>query len=131
MATGTIFVDCPQCGAIASQTYYSRTGERELQCSMCGYDLRSELVVPGKGANEEAPRYRTQVHKGFGAYFLQFKSGVGQMGGLKKELAEADLEKFCRRLADPQVDASRSWLTRWNDRTKNVEVVFGRPEPII
>ena len=81
----------------------------------------------------QAKRLLTIGHMSTGVLectFFKFKDGVGQMGGLERELTDEDLEKFRRRLEDVHVDASRSWLTRWNGLSKTIEVIFGTPEPI-
>jgi hypothetical protein len=61
-----------------------------------------------------------------GAYMLKGRNGVSEIGALNRLLTEHFIAQFKQNLRHPDVDAAHSFLTRWNPRSRRVEIVVGK-----
>jgi uncharacterized protein YbaR (Trm112 family) len=140
MASVHDIVACPQCTGDAHYEFYTRTLEESLFCPRCGYiehtrpvmDRRKQKQDPQRRARfkyrrDGEPIFRTTPCAGRGAHCLAQKNGVSTVGANGRRYpTRHQIESFQRDLARPEIDATRSYLTRWNARRRRVEVVVGQ-----
>ena len=139
MASVHDIVACPQCTGDAHYAFYTRTLEELLFCARCGYiehtrpvmDRRKQKQDPQRRAwfkcrADGTPIFRTTPRAGRGAYCLAQKNGVSTVGAASRALTLRMIADFRRDTARPEIDATRSYLTRWNARRRRVEVIVGQ-----
>ncbi len=145
MASVQDSVDFPQCGGRAFVEFYTRTFEEEILCPRCGYcettrpvidrqkqKLDSEHRAWFKQRNDGERICRTTKHAGFGPYYIATKNGFGALGTVNGKLTARITEvtlvtaNFKRDVTRPEIDAHRSFLTRWDPKKRCVEVIVGK-----
>jgi len=118
-------VDCPQCGWRAFYEFQTRTLSTCIFCPRCGYQ---EDASPSKKRKTKAgdPICRTTKRHGQGAYMLKRRNGVSEIGAVHRPLTQRAIARFKLDLKRPEIDAARSFLTRWNPTRRRVEMVVGK-----
>lgn len=118
-------VDCPQCDGHTFYEFQTRMLTENIFCPRCGY---CEDTHPIKNRKTKAGDlvYRTSKRPGMGAYLLKGRNGVSEIGALNRPLTEHVIAQFKQNLRHPDVDAAHSFLTRWNPRSRRVEIVVGK-----
>jgi predicted RNA-binding Zn-ribbon protein involved in translation (DUF1610 family) len=119
-------VKCPQCEFVeADECFDCRARTNDVTCRRCGYTEHDGPVHDESGA---VRGWKNEAKYGAGALFYRGTDGNGVFVCRYLESVEAvtEAEKWLReRLAAGEVDSSVSYLTRWNDKTKKIEVVLG------
>lgn len=116
---------CPQCECSAAfLQFQTRTLTEEIFCPRCGYQETTRPIA--RKAKNGNPVYRTTRRRGYGAYLLKGRNGVGELGALHCPLTTRDVTQFKRDLRHPELDAASSYLARWNPQRRRVEVVAGK-----
>jgi hypothetical protein len=118
-------VDCPQCDGSAFYEFQTRTLVATTFCPRCGYQ---EETHPIKNRKTKAGDlvYRTTKRPGHGAYLLKHRHGVSEIGALHRPLIPLTIVRFKENLKQPGIDAAHSFLTRWNSKCQQIEMVVGR-----
>jgi hypothetical protein len=57
---------------------------------------------------------------------LKRRNGVSEIGVLDRPLTRQAIARFKANLKHPEIDAARSFLTRWNPKRRRVEMVVGK-----
>jgi len=134
MASVLDAIQCPQCGfEEAFYEFYTRSGEEDVFCPLCGYRAWTRLVCDRATGLPKRRRdgewiYRRYERPGYGAYCLAGRSGVSETGCFKKPVTEETIQEFAahvERYAD-QLHVEHCWMSRWNAEAGRVEVVFGQ-----
>jgi predicted RNA-binding Zn-ribbon protein involved in translation (DUF1610 family) len=126
-------VDCPQCGWSAFYEYQTRTLSTTIFCPRCGYQeetrpnkKRKPALSGVEGTKVDSLIYRTRKRPGWGAYQLKRHNGVSEIGAVHRPLTSRTIARFKQDLKHPEIDATQSFLTRWNRRRQRVEMVVGK-----
>ena len=141
-------IECPQCRGQAFVEFQTRTLAESIFCPRCGYSESTRPLIDRQRQKADAqhrewfkrrkdgePIYRTTKRTGFGAYMLAQQNGVSALGVVNCKLTARMTEvtlviaDFKRDIAKPEIDATRSFLTRWNPKTQQVETVVGEIPP--
>lgn len=133
------FEDCPRCGKMGVSDFNCRSHEKWFQCLHCGLTQEIKTLIDRKKSTKERQYYkfnkkggfiqRLFITRAFGAYYIEGRSGRAQFGGLTEDpLDEKVISRFRNVLENPDVDATRSYLTRWDDESKKVIFLIGAPE---
>jgi ribosomal protein S27AE len=139
MASVQDSIDCPQCSGKAFLEFHTRTLEESIFCARCGYSEYTRPIIDRQKQNADSehhawfkrrkdgePIYRTTKRAGFGAYLLAQQNGVSVLGVVNCKLTPRMIANFKRDIARPEIDAARSFLTRWNPKHRCVEAVVGQ-----
>jgi hypothetical protein len=118
-------VDCEQCHGRAFYEFQTRTLTESIFCPRCGYQEETRPIRKRKTKDGE-PVYRTRKRPGMGAYMLKGRNGVSEIGALSRPLTARVTARFKQNLTHPHVDAAHSFLTRWNPKSRRVEMVIGK-----
>jgi ribosomal protein S27AE len=142
MASVQDSIDCPQCGGKAILEVHTRTLAESIFCPRCGYSEQARPLIDRQKQKADAqhrewfkrrkdgePIFRTTKRPGFGAYMLAQQNGVSALGVVNCKLTAKMIVNFKRDIAKPEMDAARSFLTRWNPKTQQVETVVGQIPP--
>lgn len=142
MASVQDSIDCPQCGAKAFLEFHTRTLAESIFCPRCGYSEHTRPLIDRQKQKDDAQHrawfkrrkdgeqiIRTTKRAGFGAYMLAQQNGVSALGIVNCELTARMIANFKRDVAKPGIDAARSFLTRWNPQSHQVEIVVGQIPP--
>lgn len=122
------FIKCPQCGGVVHNEYYYKTGEETEFCFRCG--RWAETLFPSnkeeKAMLPPGERLLTRSRRGLGRCSISGKNGVGRSFSLSEPYSE-EIEKWYQEaMSDETVNPEASYLTRWDEGTKQVIVVHGR-----
>ena len=145
MASVQDSIDCPQCSGKAFLEFHTRTREESIFCARCGYSEHTRpitkvtSVIDRQKQNADSehrawfkrrkdgePIYRTTKRAGCGAYLLTQQSGVSVLGVVNCKVTPRMIANFKSDIARPEIDAARSFLTRWNLKHRCVEAVVGQ-----
>ena len=121
------YVRCEQCGfEHASYDLDCDTSAASVTCRMCGFYTACERAVGSEGK----VTWSYPEQQGFGVLFYSPKNGCGCAAHhLDSEESVQNAERWLRKeIAAGEVEASGSYLTRWNPATKSVEFVIGSPD---
>ncbi len=115
-----------QCGCEGGDSDSNwRTGEREFDCRRCGYGESLAWIT-----DEEGNRigWRRDILYGCGAVRAADQvSGITQCFGLRSVQKAHDLAQRMRDdIANGKLDGEKSYVTRWNEETKQAEVIAGK-----
>lgn len=69
-------------------------------------------------------------HFGYGSMILALKNGISSLSSLQEPWSEGAQHEFLQALQDPNVDAARSYMTRWDEESKQVVSVYGAMPPL-
>ena len=118
-------VDCPQCDWRAFYEFQTRTLTTSVFCPRCGYQ---EDARPSKKRKTKAgdPICHTTKRPGQGAYMIKRRNGVSEIGALHRPPTPRAIAQFQKNLKHPEIDATHSFLTRWNPKRRRVEMVVGK-----
>jgi hypothetical protein len=121
-------VDCPQCGFVRALNSSSRDNETTI-CGRCGYFIEqaAEIDAGGEYVRDKDDRIvgKTVEQRGFGAWHIRTLRGGGRVGTINDPLLPSTIEWFTEALANPDVDAGASYLTRWDEARGGVVLVAG------
>ena len=142
MASVQDSIECPQCHNQAFVEFQTRTLAESIFCPRCGYSEQTRPLIDRQKQKADAqhrawfkrrkdgePIYRSIKRTGFGAYMLAQQNGVCALGVVNCKLTAKMIANFKRDIAKPEIDAARSFLTRWNPKTQQVETVVGEIPP--
>jgi len=142
MASVQDSIECPQCGGNAFLEFHTRTLAESIFCPRCGYSEHTRPLIDRQKQKADAQHrawfkrrkdgeqiFRTTKRTGFGAYMLAQQNGVSALGIVNGKLTARMIANFKRDIAKPEIDAARSFLTRWNPKTQQVETVIGEIPP--
>jgi hypothetical protein len=135
-------IDCPQCRGKAFVELQTRMLAESIFCPRCGYSESTRPLIDRQRQKLDAQHrewfkrrkdgeqiFRTAKRAGFGAYMLAQQNGVSALGVVNCKLTARMIANFKRDIAKPEMDAARSFLTRWNPKTQQVETVVGEILP--
>lgn len=94
--------------------------------------FKRQKACPERSRRDGEPIYRTTKRTGFGAYMLAQQNGVSALGVVNCKLTPRMTEvtlviaNFKHDVMEPGIDATRSFLTRWNPKRRCVETVVGQ-----
>lgn len=142
MASVQDSIECPQCGGKAFLEFHTRTLAESIFCPRCGYSEHTRPLIDRQKQKADAQHrawfkrrkdgeqiFRTTKRAGVGAYMLAQQNGVSALGVVNGKLTARMIANFKRDIAKPEIDAARSFLTRWNPKTQQVETVVGEIPP--
>src|SRR5438552_16324198 len=118
-------VECPQCEyKEADHEFDCRTSE---ECTMCRHCGRYESWNAKRGEDGVHSGWIHEISKGFGALWYRPTGRGGFTGRFLNSAQEViEAERWLReRLDNGDVESQESYLTRWNNETKQVELVIG------
>ncbi|MBI5033313.1 MAG: hypothetical protein HZB51_22565 [Chloroflexi bacterium] len=118
-------VDCPQCQWCAFYEFQTRTLTATTFCPRCGYREETRPLNHRKTKSGDVV-YRMTKHRGMGAFMIKQRNDVSEIGALNHPLSAKTIAQFRRDLQHPHVDARRSFLSRWNPKLRQVEMVVGK-----
>ena len=135
-------IDCPQCNGKAFLEFQNRTLAESIFCPYCGYSEQTRPLIDRQKQNADAQHrawykrrkdgeqiFRTTKRAGFGAYVIAQQNGVSALGVVNCRLTPRMIASFKRDVTKPGIDAARSFLTRWNSKSRCVETVVGQIPP--
>lgn len=103
-------VACPECGKMAIEDYYYRTGAGYIICSHCGCEVDREA----KYDKETGISYIEEViRKGYGRIFLQKSDGQIRCKLLNSPLTNEEIISFKKDFSDPDTDQDNSYLVSY------------------
>jgi len=114
---------CPQCGARALVEFNCRTLVEMVMCFCCGYHARTAPTL--RKTKDGKVVLRRTIHAGCGAYRLAAPNGIAQVGAFHTRLTRATIARFKKDIQSPQLNAAECYLSRWNPRRRQVEMVVG------
>ena len=125
MSTVTDHKNCKQCGyELGVFELDCHTCEWEFDCLRCGYRESQEWVTA-----EEKSRigWKHEILDGHGAVWATGPGvGVSTFCGLRSTQAvEEAVQKMQTAIANGDLDARSSYVTRWNSKLKRPELVAG------
>jgi len=122
-------VKCPQCGGCYTTDFDCRTFEEFKFCNRCG---KKELVtlVRDKNGNtvydaDNKPQYKEESHFGYGCLNLAGKKGGATLYSMTEPLTDEAAEEIRNSFNTELVDIGKSYLTKWDENTKDVVALFG------
>ena len=118
-------VDCAQCNGRAFYEFQTRSLAATIFCPRCGYREEKRPIRKRKTKAGD-PIYRTTKRPGLGAYLLKRHRGVSEIGALHRLLTPRAIARFKKNLKQPGIDATHSFLTRWNPKRRCIEMVVGK-----
>jgi hypothetical protein len=129
---------CPQCKYEAHLVYDFSYYLNFLECYVCGFrywldpcsteKLRKGILFPEDNFVQDERRILVQrgyIRKGYGAYQISHKNRNRKYRSFYRPLTQEDIEKFLMEFEDPDTDQAESYLTKWSDESKSVELIFG------
>lgn len=121
---------CPQCGGWLVITGNSSTQEEWETCDRCGYHTDYEI----KKDKHEVPilndkGYITREYKvtpGNGvAFLMQADNKVGTVWMIDHEVDDETIQGFMDDISKPEIDASKSYLTKWDAEQQKIISLYG------
>lgn len=132
--------DCPRCGKKGVYILECRSGEDWFQCLHCGVKEETVAIFEKSQDSEMPPDLRLnngytlqqKITEGFGSYCVTSKDGRGQFGIIAdKPIDDATILEFKKVLENPDVDPSKSYLTKWDEESKEVICLVGTIKPLL
>ncbi len=112
-----IYADkCPQCDGVCIVDSYYRRGHMTACCERCGWSYY-------KDGNFE------KETQGYGVAHVTYKSGIAEIFGMHKPPNENEKINFIKMLQADDVDADKSYLTLWDEKSQKIIAVFGSLPP--
>lgn len=133
------FEDCQRCGKVGIFILCYSTHLKLFQCLYCGLSYIRRNLIDRKKSTKKREYYKLDkkgefvkrrfIKRYYGAYYIKGKNGIAEWGGLTEDPRdEKVISRFRKDLESPDVDASRSYLTRWDEVGKEVIFLIGTPE---
>jgi len=119
---------CPRCG-YSEQTRPLIDRQKQKADAQHREWFKRRKARPEHSRRNGEPIFRTTKRPGLGAYMLAQQNGVSALGVVNCKLTARMIANFKRDIAKPEMDAARSFLTRWNPKTQQVETVVGQIPP--
>jgi len=129
---------CNQCGGLSEQYVFEATLDSWFTCPYCGYSESSVLVIEPQDSEiceyEGSQRweridgelYCVRTKKGLGvAYFPEGSGGRSKLVRLDQPPTDEMVEEFRQWAIRKGFRSHECYLTRWDDRIKGVQVLFG------
>lgn len=126
MASYQSFEKCLQCGGVMIMDFDTRTENLYGCCPRCG---RHANVFRREDDGKDHP-LEIDDHFGYGSVFLAFKNGMSSLSSLQEPCSESIQQEFLKAVQDPNVDTARSYMTRWDEGSKQVAAVYGTIPPL-
>ena len=105
-------VACPDCGRIAVEDYYYRTGAGYIICQCCGCEVDREAKYDRE---KNTSYFEEEIRKGYGKFFLERKDGNFISKRLMSPLTDEQFEDFKLKFSDFDVDQEKSYLVSYQD----------------
>ena len=120
-------IDCPQCRFEYAKYDISRATEKfswmYITCNKCGFRASWEPLCDQDG---DHCGWTHDMQKGSGVLHSRPVDGTFSIDLLNTAAAVAEAEEVLRKgLENGKLDAESSCLTKWNDDTKQVEMLIG------
>ena len=127
MSSYLSFYKCPQCGGVVYNETYSTDGEDEF-CYRCGrwVDIHLPKTDEEKAQLPEGEEFLQLKGNGLGRCMIMGTNGSGRSFSLLEPYSEAIEKWYMEMMAQADVDPEESYLTRWDEETKQVVVVHGK-----
>ena len=120
---------CPQCGGCYTTDFDCRTFEEFKFCHRCGKREEYKLIRNEQGKaildKDGQPKYIEESRFGFGCLMLAGKKGVSALYSMPEPLTDGMINDIKKTLEEDDVDADKSYLTKWDDEKHDVVAVFG------
>ena len=130
-------VHCGQCGELVSFTYDRTFGDFVIICPICGFYYEKRPMNDGnwfskstderellKEAEGNNLTLKTYISKGFGGYLIRRRSGAA-LGNFDEPVTKERVQWFQESMTSDDVDPEKSFLTQWNDESKEAEAIIG------
>jgi hypothetical protein len=135
MGSSIFFPNCPRCGKPGVAEYREcQVGAYEVfSCNHCGFGFDWETRLDEEKSTAENPVYTEtmKIEKNSFKIGLSYKDGGMRTGSFSENASEEDAVKtFKELIADPEVDADRCYLSKWDAQKREVVYLFGYPELI-
>ncbi len=134
MGSACWYEKCPQCNNTAYFEYDCRRYVDWIMCPMCGYQYFRRPILDRKSQPLEYKFtkngkliFRRSEQKGYGVAFIHWNRGSSTFHSMHKEVTPAIIKKFTDHLTNNDIDAEKSYLTRWDEETQTVIAVIGKP----
>ena len=128
MASYQSFKACPQCGGVLLLDMDTHTGIMHAFCGRCGLTAQVSRWRNAAEVDEEYS-YVVQENPGYGSISLVLKDGIAYKGALRKPFSDKSKRSFEASVRQENVDASKSYMTRWNENSRQVIAVYGKIPP--
>jgi hypothetical protein len=125
MSTATDYKKCKQCGyEFGVYEFNCRTCEWEFDCMRCGYKESQAWII---GEDGTRIGWKHEVLDGQGAVWVTpRKHGISTSFGLRStQEVEDAVQKMRTAIANDDVNARSSYVTRWNHELKRAELAAG------
>lgn len=125
MSSITDYKKCKQCGyEFGVFDLDCHTGEWEFDCLRCGCTESQQWLTAGDGTRIG---WKREILDGHGAVWETPRGcGVSTSLGLHSaQEVEEEAQKMRKAIADGELDARSSYVTRWNPELKRAELVAG------
>ena len=123
-------MECPQCGGSMFTDYYYKTDEEYRFCNHCGKYESWEIVrdADGKAVRKKngKVKFKHINRKGYGCAHIAFTDGVSQNSSFSSPIRKKDKDEFLRILNSEGVDKEKSFLLKWDEKTKTVVPIYGQ-----
>ena len=121
---------CPECHyKFAMHEIDTRNRGEFLFCGRCGYDwklitIRDKNTGEFKRKSDGSYIYRSYKKPAFGAFKIQ-KQGHAQFASITKPIDYKIIQEFKEMLFSRDIILAKSYLTRYNNVSKQIEFVYG------
>ena len=121
---------CPRCGGILVSDFNCHTNEEYRLCLRCGAPekwiiVRKKNHKPVIQRDGKVKWRHIDQRNSSGCACITFKNGVQSYSHFAKRIRWWHVRKFHRILKSPKVDPDKCYLTKWDDKTKSVAMVYG------
>lgn len=121
---------CPQCGGWLVISGDSNTQEEWENCDRCGYNTSFEIKkdehdVPILNDKGFIIREHTVTPGNGVAFLMQADNKIGTVYAIDHEVDEATINAFMDDIANDEIDASKSYLTKWDADQQKIIPLYG------
>lgn len=121
---------CPQCGGWLVITGDSNTMEEWEGCDRCGYTTtnafkRDDHDDPIVDENGRLIREHTVTPGNGVAFLMQADNKVGTIWAIDHEVDDETIQGFMDDISKPEIDASKSYLTKWDAEQQKIISLYG------
>jgi hypothetical protein len=113
-------VACPDCGKIAVEDYYYRTGAGYIICQCCGCEVDREAKYDKE---KNTSYFEEETRTGYGKFFLEMKDGTFSSKRLMSQLTDEQFDNFKEKFSDVDVDQEKSYLVSYHNG--EFKILFG------
>ncbi len=121
---------CPRCGGILISNFNCRTNEEYRLCLRCG--AAEKWIIVRKKSRKPVIQRDGKVkwrhidqRNSNGCACITFKNGEQSYSHFTKPIRWWHVRKFHRILKGPEINPDGCYLTKWDDKTKSVVMIYG------